>query len=64
MLEYVKLVLQKVRFNDVLFRKELSKSLRWLDDHEKKDLQHWIRQKFGSVYQEIFSDAEAEEIFQ
>lgn len=61
MLEYVKTVLQKVSFNDMLFRKELSKSLKWLSDHERAELHKWINQTYGSVYKKVFSDSDVAE---
>lgn len=61
MLEYVKTVLQKVSFNDTLFRKELSKSLKWLSDQERAELHRWISRTYGSVYQNVFSDSEVSE---
>jgi hypothetical protein len=61
MLEYVKTVLQKVSFNDTLFRKELSKSLKWLSEHERAELHKWINRTYGSVYKNVFVDSEITE---
>jgi hypothetical protein len=44
MLDYCKKVLQCVRFDIRLFRKEYRKSIRWLEPMEVKQLKQWIRQ--------------------
>lgn len=46
MLEYCKTVLQKVSFDPLLFEKELTKSLQWLEDSEKKTFYHWVSKNF------------------
>ena len=51
MLEYCKVVLEKVHFDPQLFRKEYHKSLRWLSREERKSLQHWIAQRFTTSAQ-------------
>jgi len=61
MLEYVKTVLQKVSFNDTLFRKELSKSLKWLSEQERAELQKWISRTYGSVYKNVFAESQITE---
>jgi hypothetical protein len=43
MLEYVKIILQKVSFNKRLFLKEYRKSYQWLVYEERKKLKEWIR---------------------
>jgi hypothetical protein len=43
MLEYVKIILQKVSFNRKLFFKEYRKSYQWLVHEERKKLKEWIR---------------------
>lgn len=44
MLDYCKKVLQCVRFDMRLFRKEYRKSIRWLEPVEAQQLKQWIRQ--------------------
>ena len=58
MLEYVKTILKKVSFNDMLFKKELSKSLKWLTDQERNELKKWISRTYGNVYQSVFTKEE------
>lgn len=53
MLEYVKMVLQKVSFNRDLFKKELEKSKRMLNDEEINILQTWCKMSFQDKYPEI-----------
>lgn len=43
MLEYVKMILQKVSFDRRLFRKEYRKSLGWLSMQEVNELRVWAR---------------------
>jgi len=56
MLEYTKTVLQKVSFNEYLFKKELMKSLDWLETDDRIELQQWINIKFGSQYSHLISE--------
>lgn len=46
MLEYVKVILEKVSFDKVLFEKELKKGLKLLVPKEAKELKNWCYQKF------------------
>jgi len=49
MLEYVKLVLQKVSFDKKLFEKELKKSIQYLNqNHEIEELRDWCYQQFNN----------------
>ncbi len=43
MLEYSKLVLSKIRFDEKLFRKEYRKALRYLDRRDREALRDWVR---------------------
>jgi len=56
MLEYVKIILQKVSFDLYLFRKELSKSINWLTDKEKIELKLWLNSSFTGEYKNIIKD--------
>jgi len=47
MLDYAKMILQKVSFDPHLFHKELIKSLKWLSEKEKNELKVWAINKFG-----------------
>jgi len=44
MLEYCKIILEKVRFNETLFRKEYRKAFKYLDPSEHNELTQWVRQ--------------------
>ena len=46
MLDYCKLILEKVHFDPALFRKEYYKSLGKLSEDEREHLQHWMARKF------------------
>jgi len=47
MLEYVKLILEKVSFDQQLFEKELKKSIKQLISEELDELKNWCYQKFA-----------------
>lgn len=49
MLDYCKLVLQSVRFDKKLFRKEYRKALRWLSPLEAITLKFWLRNNIRST---------------
>lgn len=44
MLEYYKMVLGRVSFDSILFRKELRKAFRHLVDEEKSELRDWLKE--------------------
>ncbi|OZI06709.1 hypothetical protein BWI93_18855 [Siphonobacter sp. BAB-5385] len=52
-LEYVKIILQKVSFDAHLFEKELRKALRQLIPAEVKELKQWCYTLFGKIYYRI-----------
>ena len=56
MLKYTETVLQKVSFNKELFRKELSKSLKWLKNEEVTILKTWCVINFGVIYGDVITD--------
>ena len=50
MLELQKYVLQHV-YNDIkLFKKELIKSILWLDDNDLEKLKEWVWSEFGRTH--------------
>lgn len=55
MLEYQKMILEKVSFDKRIFKKELVKSAKWLIPDEFFQLIEWVRQKFGPSYSEAIS---------
>jgi hypothetical protein len=55
MLEYIKLVLEKVSFDKGLFEKELRKGIRELLPNEIKDLKNWCYAKFGQIYFKVLN---------
>jgi hypothetical protein len=56
MLEYTKLVLQKVSFNRELFSKELRKAFKWLQKDELVILQAWCIVTFSDSYHDVISE--------
>jgi hypothetical protein len=55
MLEYIKMILDKVSFDSKLFEKELKKGLKELVPEEMKELQKWCYEKFGKMYQSLLN---------
>lgn len=53
MLEYSKTILSKVSFDPILFKKELRKSLSWVNQNEQKLLIQWCILEFGTRYGHI-----------
>ncbi|UTA70354.1 hypothetical protein MB380_07020 [Emticicia sp. 21SJ11W-3] len=55
MLDYVKVILEKVSFESSLFEKELKKSLKLLSFREIRELRKWCYLKFGNIYRGILN---------
>jgi hypothetical protein len=55
-LSYAKLILAKVSFDPVLFRKELRKALTVLLPSDAEMLRSWCYIKFGQQYRSILDD--------
>lgn len=56
MLEYMKLILQKVSFDKRLFEKELKKAIASLIGDEIKILKAWCYEKFGNIYSAVLNN--------
>jgi len=56
MLEYYKLILQKVSFNKGLFQKELKKAVGMLKSDEVHQLKLWCLVSFSAVYEEVIRE--------
>jgi hypothetical protein len=56
MLDMSKTILEKVSFDRMLFRKELSKAVQWLKPDEKMLLKVWALATFGHMYKDIILD--------
>ncbi|MDB2317145.1 hypothetical protein N9V23_00100 [Flavobacteriales bacterium] len=57
MLEFCKNVLQKVSFDDLLFKKELTKSLQWVNQGDAESLRTWCLEMYGNKYADIIQQA-------
>ncbi|PKQ67410.1 hypothetical protein [Raineya orbicola] len=51
MLEYFKMILEKVSFDKLLFEKELRKALAQLKPTEREDLRRWCYLNFTKYHQ-------------
>jgi len=56
MLDMSKTILEKVSFDKKLFRKELSKAVKWLKPDEKMMLKVWALTTFGHLYKDVILD--------
>lgn len=56
MLETCKIVLNGVKDDKHLFRKELIKSLAWLNSEEQKALKHWVHENFYDRHADIIDE--------
>jgi len=57
MLEFCKDILLRVSFSRKLFKKELVKSVRWLNKREQVMLRAWCIATFGSLYGDVIVEA-------
>ena len=57
MLEFSKNVLQKVSFDHLLFEKELTKSLQWINQTDSESLREWCLEMYGNKYAHIIQQA-------
>ena len=53
MLEFCKSVLEKGSFDQVLFKKELIKSIQWINTTDGKSLREWCIEMYGNKYSDI-----------
>ena len=56
MLEHQKIVLSGVSDNQVLFRKELLKSIDWWNAEDQKSLRRWVREKFNHQHARVIDE--------
>ncbi len=56
MMEFSKQVLQKVSFDQRLFKKELIKARRWVGQHDQLVLKAWCLATFGHIYRDLIMD--------
>ena len=57
MLEHQMTVLNAVSGNRELFRKELIKSLGWLDTEESNQFNKWLKENYWNEYSDIIKEA-------
>lgn len=56
MIEYAKVILPKVSFSRELFRKELTKSMKWVEPGQLEELIKWCNENFGEMYPDILHE--------
>ena len=57
MLEFCKNILEKVSFDQVLFKKELVKSLQWINTTDAISLREWCIEMYGNIYSVMIQQA-------
>ncbi|PLX11675.1 MAG: hypothetical protein C0594_03340 [Marinilabiliales bacterium] len=58
MLEYQKMIIEKVSFDKKILKREIHKSLKWLSTFEFQELITWLQRKFGPTYADVIYNAE------
>ncbi|MBN2350305.1 MAG: hypothetical protein JXJ22_15815 [Bacteroidales bacterium] len=56
MLEHQKIILANISENKELFRKELLKSVKWLNPDEIIAMYHWLNMRFGTTHKKIINE--------
>jgi hypothetical protein len=57
MLDYAKIILPKVSFSKELFKKELTKCIKWVEAEEVKELHDWCYKNFQNNYADVLDEA-------
>jgi hypothetical protein len=55
MLDYCKIILEKMSFDRALFTKELKKALSYLSEKERIDFKNWCYKKFSHQYDSLLT---------
>ena len=53
MLEHQKLVISNVSHIEPLFRKEITKSLKWLKPEEVVEFRQWLMKNYRGIYRDV-----------
>jgi hypothetical protein len=56
MLEHQKKILQKLSYDEKLFKREILKSFRWLKSYEIILLHEWLLVNFGKTHRNVIND--------
>jgi hypothetical protein len=56
MLDYAKFILPKVSFSSELFKKELTKCIKWVESDEVQELHDWCYDNFQNKYADILDE--------
>lgn len=56
MLDYTKMILSKVSFDEKLFTHELEKAIQNLDSKELITLQQWLLKNYKNQYESVIED--------
>jgi hypothetical protein len=56
MIEYAKVILPKVSFNKLLFKKELMKCISWMNPVERFELKQWCFNTFYPQYRDVLDE--------
>jgi hypothetical protein len=56
LLEHQKIMIRQIGGNKALFKKELQKSLQWLNEGDLEDLKGWVRENYHEQHADIISE--------
>ena len=56
MLEHQKLIIAKVSHDREMFRKEIVKTLKWVESHEIIHLHQWLKDNYGKKHAETIRE--------
>jgi hypothetical protein len=56
MLRYTETILQKVSFNKELFKRELIKAVKWLQEEEVPQLKAFVVLNFGNTHYDVINE--------
>ncbi len=57
MIEYAKVVLPRMSFNQFIFKKELKKCIAWMKPAELQEFRNWCFHTFYPQYREVLDEA-------
>lgn len=57
MLEYSKSLLNKVSFNQILFKRELKKAIEWVNKEDRIALKVYCLATFGHLYKDVILES-------
>lgn len=57
MLEHQKIILSNTSHDKMMFKKELYKSIGWLNPDELSELRRWVRRRYWNTHRDVIKEA-------